>query len=100
MGNYRLSNRADEDFEAIFVYGFLTFGLKQAEQYAAGLEARFEQIAHQPRLYPEVDHIKAGYRLSVYGSHSIYYCLDEHGALIVRILRNQDVGRALMGLSE
>ena len=95
MASYRLSNRADGDFEAIFMYGVSTFGLRQAEQYALGLVARFEQIVHQPRLYREVDHIKPGYRLSVYSSHSIYYRIDEHGVFIVRILRNQDAGIAL-----
>lgn len=95
MASYRLSNRADGDFEAIFMYGVLTFGLRQAEEYALGLAARFEKIAHQPCLYRKVDHIKRGCRLSVYNSHSIYYRIDQHGVLIVRILRNQDAGIAL-----
>lgn len=59
--------------------------MRQAEQYAEGLEARFEQIAEQPNLYPAADHIKPGYRLSVYISHTIYYRADEHEVLIVRI---------------
>lgn len=96
MAGYRLSGRADEDFESIYLYGALTFGLEQAERYSAGLQARFEQLADQPRLYPAIDHIRPGYRLSVYNSHAIYYRVDEDGVLIVRILRSQDVGRALV----
>ncbi len=95
MAGYRLSKRADEDFEAIYLYGVLTFGLEQAEAYAAGLQARFEQLADQPRLYPPIDHIRSGYRLSVYGSHAIYYCIHDRKVLIVRILRSQDIGTAL-----
>ena len=37
----------------------------------------------------------AGYRLSVYRRHSIYFRPIDGGVLIVRILRNQDVGAAL-----
>ena len=34
------------------------------------------------------------YRLSVYQSHSIYYRVDKNDVIVVRILRNQDVGAA------
>ncbi|MCL7945128.1 type II toxin-antitoxin system RelE/ParE family toxin [Marinobacter sp. ATCH36] len=95
MVNYRLSKRADEDFESVYLFGLLNFGLRQADAYADGLEKRFEQIAAQPDLYPAIEHIKPGFRFSVYQSHSIYYRIDQTGVLIVRILRNQDVGAAL-----
>jgi toxin ParE1/3/4 len=99
MVSYRLSDRADEDFESIYLFGLLNFGLLQADAYADGLEARFEQIAHRPKLYPAIDHVKAGYRLCVYKSHAIYYRSDGSCATIVRILRNQHVGAALEKLS-
>lgn len=95
MVNYRLSEQADEDFESIYVFGLLNFGLLQADAYADGLEARFEQIALQPQLYPAIDHVKTGYRLCVYKSHAIYYRFDGNRATIVRILRNQNVSAAL-----
>lgn len=95
MASYRLSKRADKDFESIYFFGLINFGLIQADAYADGLEERFEQIAAQPELYPAIDHIKSGFRLSVYQSHSIYYRVDRTGVLIARILRNQDVGAAL-----
>ncbi|WP_303285427.1 type II toxin-antitoxin system RelE/ParE family toxin [Marinobacter sp. SS8-8] len=96
MASYRLSKRADEDFESIYLFGLLNFGLIQADAYADGLEERFEQIAAQPDLYPAIEHVKAGYRLSVYQSHSIYYRVEQIGVLIVRILRNQDLKTALL----
>lgn len=92
--SYRLSERADDDFESIYVFGLLNFGLLQADAYADGIEARFEQIATQPDLYPAIDHVKPGYRLCVYKSHSIYYRIDDNSVVIVRILRNQDVEAA------
>ncbi|WP_339754392.1 type II toxin-antitoxin system RelE/ParE family toxin [uncultured Marinobacter sp.] len=96
MASYRLSKRADEDFESIYLFGLLNFGLIQADAYADGLEERFEQIAAQPDLYPAIEHVKAGYRLSVYQSHSIYYRVGQIGVVIVRILRNQDLKTALL----
>ena len=95
MANYQLSKRADEDFESLYLFGLLNFGLIQADAYVDGLEERFEQIAAQPDVYPAIDHLKPGYRLSVYQSHSIYYRVDESGVLIIRILRNQDLKTAL-----
>lgn len=96
MASYRLSKRADEDYESIYLFGLLNFGLIQADAYADGLEERFEQIASQPDLYPAIDHVKSGCRLSVYESHSIYYRVEQTGVLIVRILRNQDLKTALL----
>jgi len=95
MAGYRLSERADADYESIYIYGLLNFGLEQADVYAIGMQSRFEQLANQPLLYPAIDHVRPGYRLSVYGSHGIYYRVDDGNILIVRILRNQDAGAAL-----
>ena len=95
MAIYRLSNSADQDFDSLYVYGVLTFGLAQADTYAAGMLERFTRIAEQPRLYQSIDPIRPGMRRSVYGVHAIYYREDGDGVLIVRILRGQDVSVAL-----
>ena len=95
MASYRLSEYASKDYESIYVYGVLNFGMQHTDEYAEGMEARFEQIANQPTLYPAIDHVRVGYRLSVYKSHSIYYRLDNDQVLIVRIIRSQDVSAAL-----
>lgn len=95
MADYRFSERADEDYESIYVYGLLNFGLEQADAYANGMQRRFEQLANQPLLYPAIDHVRPGFRVSVYGSHAIYYRVDDGCILIVRILRNQDLAAAL-----
>lgn len=94
MAIFRLSKRAAEDFESIYVFGLLNFGLRQADTYADGMEARFEQIAAHQELYPAIESVRPGYRLSVYQSHSIYYRLDGNEVVVVRILLNQDVGAA------
>lgn len=69
MATYRLSNSADQDFDSLYVYGVLTFGLEQADSYAAGMLEHFTRIAEQPRLYQAIDPIRPGMRRSVYGAH-------------------------------
>ena len=89
MSGYALSRAAAQDFENIFEFGIDTFGLDQALSYQNGMKQRFDILAEQPQLYPTVDHIRAGYRRSVYGSHSIYYRIDGQGIFISRILGQQ-----------
>ena len=86
MADYRLSRRADADLEDIALYGIETFGIEQALSYRDGLKARFAEAPHQ---LPGVDHIRPGYRRSVYKSHAIYDRMDEEGVLIVRVLGRQ-----------
>lgn len=63
--------------------------------YQQGMKNRFKELAEQPKLYQAVDHIRAGYRRSVYHSHSIYYKYETHRVYIVRILGQQAPTRAL-----
>ena len=65
--------------------------------YQNGLKQRFAKLAEQPKLYPTVDHIRASYRRSVYGSHSIYYRIESQGIVIVRILGQQDLTKVKGG---
>jgi len=66
------------------------FGVALARQYRDGLKKRFLQIQDTPLLYPEVGHIRAGYRRSVFKSHSIYYRIDDEGVTIIRVLGRED----------
>ena len=95
MALYELSKAADEDFENIFNFGIDTFGLAQAIDYQQGMKKRLEELADQPERYPAIDHIRSGYRRSVYHSHSIYYRIETDRVLIVRILGQQDLYKAL-----
>ena len=90
MAHYRLTKAADQDFERIFEFGIDQFGLAQALDYQNGMTQRFDQVAGQPNLYQAVDHIRQGYRRSVYKAHSIYYRIDDEFVLIVRILGREN----------
>ena len=95
MASYRLNREALEDLDRLYEHGVLTFGLRQADAYFDGIVNRFQKIADQPELYPAIDHIRQGYRRSVYKSHSIYYRMNPGEIVIVRILGQQDIGKAL-----
>ena len=95
MASYRLNREALEDLDRLYEHGVLTFGLRQADAYFDGIVNRFQKIADQPELYPAIDHIRQGYRRSVYRSHSIYYRIDPDEIVIVRILGQQDTDKAL-----
>lgn len=91
MARYRLNEAADADLDRLYEYGVLTFGLTQADLYYDGLIQRFHELVETPRLWQAVDHIRAGYRRSVYKSHSIYYRIDGDDVEIMRILGYEDI---------
>ncbi len=90
MANYKLNEEAENDICRLYRYGILNFGLNEADRYYDGLFEHFDKIAENPRLFTVVDHIRIGYRRSVYRSHAIYYRIDEETAQIMRILGQQD----------
>ncbi|WP_227498660.1 type II toxin-antitoxin system RelE/ParE family toxin [Synechococcus sp. PCC 7336] len=59
------------------------------------MKQRFSDLGENPLLYPAVDDIRAGYRRSVCGVHSIYYRIESGGVEIIRILGRQDLNQAL-----
>ncbi|MEM9987923.1 MAG: type II toxin-antitoxin system RelE/ParE family toxin [Pseudomonadota bacterium] len=89
MSSYHLTIEAEQDLRGIYQRGLNEFGVKQADAYFDGLINRFDLISKQPLLYPTVDHIRAGYRRSVYGRHAIYYKKGVSDILIVRVLGSQ-----------
>ena len=87
MAHYKLSPDAAEDIERLFLFGIEYFGTVQATTYLDGLELRLTKIGQTPTIYPQVTHIRAGYRRSVYGVHSIYYReVDIDTVEIIRII--------------
>lgn len=100
MVRYRLTQAADQDFERIFEFSIDQFGLAQALEYQNGMKHRFDQLAQQPNLYQAVDHIRKGYRRSVYRAHSIYYRIDQEFVLIVRILGRENPETSLPDQSD
>ncbi|MEO0974977.1 MAG: type II toxin-antitoxin system RelE/ParE family toxin [Pseudomonadota bacterium] len=73
MARYRLSARADDDLDRLYVYGALNFGLDQADRYAEGMVDAIARIADQPLLWPEIRNLPGNYGRSVFRAHAIYY---------------------------
>ena len=91
MPNYRLSEAAKEDLIIIAQYGDENFGVVQSDNCRDQLKRRFLIIAERPLFFPAVDYIRAGYRHSVCGAHSIYYRVEGDGVEITRIIGKQDI---------
>ena len=94
MAKYRLSSAADQDFEQLFEYGIDNFGIAQAKSYIDGLIIQFQNIAENPLHYQAVDHIRQGYRRSVYEKHAIYYVVSNDCVDVMRILRAENLNTA------
>ncbi len=95
MAEYRLSEAAKEDLVSIAQYGDAQFGVAQSDQYREKLKRRFSVLVETPELFATVDHIRAGYRRSVCGVHSIYYRIEGQHVEIVRVLGRQDPEKQL-----
>ena len=91
MASYKLTENAQLDLIRIHQRGVLEFGEQRADKYYWAFFDRFEQIAKQPMAYPAVDDIRPGYRRSVCGVDSIYYCIDGDHVVIAAIIGHQDI---------
>ncbi len=90
MGSYKLSEDAELDLIRIHQYGVRNYGEKRADQYYFSFFDHFDQLAEQPYLYQAVDHIREGYRASVCGVDTIYYCVNSDTIEIMNILGQQN----------
>lgn len=96
MANYKLTPQAEEDLRRIYARGIREFGEVQADRYFWAFFEQFEKIAQNPRVYPPVEHLRAGYHRSVCGADSIYYRIRHDGiAEIMTIIGRQDIRSAL-----
>ncbi|MFC6669711.1 type II toxin-antitoxin system RelE/ParE family toxin [Marinobacterium aestuariivivens] len=86
---YKLSNRAAEDFAAIYEYTLLNFGARQADVYTDDLESTFRLLSSSPLMGQECREIADGVRRHDHQRHAIFYRRREHDIFIVRILHQQ-----------
>ncbi len=87
----RFTQVAGQDLDDLYSEGFLRWGEAQADRYYDGLLNRFERICEQPTMYPGVDHIKVGYRRSVYEKHSIYFVIGGDFVEVRAIVKRQNI---------
>lgn len=83
---YRLVPKALEDMEAIWLYSFRTWGVKQADSYVDDLADVFKFLGRNSKAGIVCDYIRQKYRRYPVNSHIIFYRETEYGVEIMRIL--------------
>ena len=94
MVTYQLTNKAEQELEAIYEYSLRHFGYETAYAYLSGFHDCFIMLAEYPTWGRDYGFIFPALQRYEYRSHSIYYTALEQGILIVRVLGNrQDPAR-------
>ena len=75
--NYRISGKALEDIEHIWLYTFENWSLEQAERYVNLIFDEIEYVAENPFSGKDYSYIRKNYRCSKVKSHLIFYRLLE-----------------------
>lgn len=86
MAEYELSAKAEQDLTEIYVFSHQKFGESRADAYLIGLEECLQNLANNPLLGRNIDHIRKGYFRYEYISHSVFYKPKRNGILVVRLL--------------
>lgn len=71
--NYRLSKKAEEDLEGIWLYTLETWSIEQADRYLSLIFDEIEFLSKNPKTGLDLDHIRKNYRYSKVKSHLIFY---------------------------
>ena len=86
---YRLSPRAREDIEAVWLYSLQEWGLAQAERYIDDLTSAFELLTARPKAGTSCENIRPGYRKYPVIRHVVYYRETNYGIEVVRVLHDR-----------
>ncbi|MBV8972288.1 MAG: type II toxin-antitoxin system RelE/ParE family toxin [Sphingomonadaceae bacterium] len=86
MRKLRLSRAAERDLAAIFDYGADRFGDIVASRYRDGLKVALAALLDFPLAGRSRGEIRPGLRSRPYGSHVVFYTVDERSVRIVRVL--------------
>ena len=93
MPKYELSSLARRDLREIARYTLLTWGLNQALHYDQSLEECMTQLAGKPQLGRLCPAIYPGSRRYEHEKHVIFYCEEQGGIRVLRILHQRQLPR-------
>ena len=88
---YRLSPKAQEDMESVWLYTLSQWSHEQTGKYFDDLAIAFDLITNNPRLGKRCENIRAGYRKHPTLRHVIYYREVEYGFEIIRVLHDHQL---------
>lgn len=88
---YKLSNKAAEDIEKIWLYTFNNWSLEQADRYVKLIFDEFEYLAQHPLTGKDFNRIRKNYRRSKVKSHLIFYKIVQEQKIIeiIRVLHER-----------
>ena len=88
--SYKISHKAYEDIENIWLYTFENWSLEQADRYINLLFDEIEYLADNPNSGKDFNHVRKNYRCSKVKSHLIFYRLDKQSYIeVIRILHQR-----------
>lgn len=89
--NYRISVKASEDIENIWLYTFENWSLEQADRYINLIFNEIEYLAEKPASGKDFSHIRKHYRYSKVKSHLIFYRITatQNEIEIIRVLHQR-----------
>lgn len=71
--SYKISLKAAEDLEHIWLYSFENWSFEQADRYINLIFDEIEYLAANPKMGRDFSHIRGNYRCSKVKSHLIFY---------------------------
>ncbi len=89
--NYRISAKAAEDIENIWLYTFENWSKEQADRYVNLIFDEIEYLAQYPQFGKDFGHVRKSYRRSKVKSHLIFYKTSEKQKVmeIIRVLHER-----------
>jgi len=92
LSAFKLTSRAQRDFDEIWDYSKSKWGSRRALPYLRQIRTAIAMVAAYPDLGPILENLPNGYRKRPVGSHVIFYLPRGDQTEIVRILhQNMDV---------
>ena len=89
MAEYRLSLKAREDMEAIWLFSLDRWGTSRAERCIDDLTNAFTYLTERPEAGMSCDHIRERYRRHSVVRHVVYYRKTLFGIEVMRILHDR-----------
>ncbi|MBO6536984.1 MAG: type II toxin-antitoxin system RelE/ParE family toxin [Balneolaceae bacterium] len=87
---YRISAKANEDLNNIWIYTYRKWSKEQADRYYHLLHSEIESIADNYLQGKSIEHTRKYYRVTKIKSHLIFYRkIDDDIVEIVRILHER-----------
>jgi toxin ParE1/3/4 len=89
VASYKLRPRARADLEEIWDYSSTTWSIERAGSHISSIRDVIDKLAANPLSGQSAEHIAAGYRKQVCGSHVVFYVARTGFIDVVRILHGR-----------